>query len=106
MLNLARHLLHDDAGFVVSAELVLIATISVLGLVVGLTEVSNGVNQELEDVGAAFGSINQSFRMQGLTSCKARMVGSSFKDHADECDNENDISCNLGPQAESTGHSY
>ena len=30
-------LLNDDAGFIVSAELVLISTIAVLGLVVGLS---------------------------------------------------------------------
>ncbi len=99
-MNLCTQLFRDEAGFIVSAELVLVSTIAVIGLVVGLTEVSNGVNQELEDVGAAIGSVNQSFRYQGVTSCKARFFGSSFKDHADEADSENDISCNLGPVSE------
>jgi hypothetical protein len=39
----------DEAGFVVSAELILVATIGVLSLVVGLAEISHGINQELED---------------------------------------------------------
>ena len=47
----------DEAGFVVSAELILVATIGVLSLVVGLAEISHGINQELEDVGSAFGAM-------------------------------------------------
>ena len=46
----------DEAGFIVSAELVLVASIAVLGLIVGLSEVSLNVNNELEDVGSAFAS--------------------------------------------------
>lgn len=66
MTALALQLYRDDAGFVVSAELVLIATIVVIGLVVGLSEVSHAVNNELNDVGDAYGSVNQSFRYGGM----------------------------------------
>jgi len=38
-----RALLNDEAGFVVSAELVLIATLLVIGLIVGLSEVQHSV---------------------------------------------------------------
>ena len=38
-----RKLWNDEAGFVVSAELVLIATILVLGMIVGLSEVQHGL---------------------------------------------------------------
>ena len=65
MTSLALQLFRDEAGFIVSAELVLIATIVVIGMVVGLSEVSHGVNNELNDVGDAFGSVNQSFRYGG-----------------------------------------
>ena len=68
MTSLALQLFRDEAGFVVSAELVLIATILVIGMVVGLSEVSHGVNNELNDVGDAFGSVNQSFRYSGFES--------------------------------------
>ena len=100
-MNLFNQLLNDEQGFVVSAELVLIATIAVLSLVVGLTEVSKAINQELEDVGSAFGSINQSYCFQGMQGSKGHKVGSMFRDHADDCDGENDVNCNSGPQAES-----
>ena len=67
MKTFAIALLNDEAGFIVSAELVLISSVCVLAMVVGLSEVANGINQELEDIGSAFGSINQSYRYAGLS---------------------------------------
>lgn len=49
-MNILKALKNDENGFVVSAELVLIGTILVLGMIVGLTELSYGVNEELEDL--------------------------------------------------------
>ncbi|HAW27080.1 MAG TPA: branched-chain amino acid aminotransferase, partial [Planctomycetaceae bacterium] len=54
MKNIINQLINDEAGFIVSAELVLISSIAVLAMIVGLSEVANNVNQELEDVGSAF----------------------------------------------------
>ncbi|CAK9069542.1 Uncharacterized protein SCF082_LOCUS34797, partial [Durusdinium trenchii] len=65
MLTTLRQLAQDDAGFIVSAELVLISTIAVLGLIVGLSEVALNINNELEDVGSAFASIKQSYSYEG-----------------------------------------
>ena len=64
MLNLLAKLANDDAGFVVSAELVLIGTITVLTMVVGLAEVAYSVNSELSDVANAFDAVNQSYEYQ------------------------------------------
>lgn len=44
---------------IVSAELVLIGTILVLGMLVGLTVLSYAINAELEDIGSAIGRVNQ-----------------------------------------------
>ncbi len=52
---------NDEKGFVVSAELVLVSTICVIALVVGLTQVSQAVNNELRDVAAAYSNVNQSY---------------------------------------------
>ena len=62
MYRLIQKLFKDEAGFVVSSELILITTIAVLGLVVGLSSVAAGVNHELDDVASAFGSMNQNGR--------------------------------------------
>jgi len=92
MSQIFTALYNDEAGFVVSAELILIATVAVLSLVVGLGEVSHGINQELEDVGSAFGAMQQSYVYRGLgTRDKATMVGSGFRDHSDLCDSQWDV---------------
>ena len=92
MKTLMNQLLNDEAGFVISAELILVATIAVLSLVVGLAEVSHGVNQELEDVGSAFGAMQQSYVYRGLrTADKGAIVGSYFDDDGDHCDSQYDI---------------
>lgn len=59
MTQLLRKLWNDEEGFIVSAELVLISTITVLSMVVGLAEVSNSINNELFDVANAFDAVNQ-----------------------------------------------
>ena len=105
-MMIAQALLHDEAGFIVSAELVLIATILVLGLVVGLSEVAWGVNQELEDVGSAFGSVNQSFSYNGVRGHKGAAAGSYFNDGRDYCDGQWDLSCDNVPQPEDNGNGY
>lgn len=92
MTTLMTNLLNDENGFLVSGELVLIATIAILGLVVGLSEVSFAINNELEDVAAAFGSVNQSYEQSGSWSKgKGGSAGSSFNDEWDDCDSQWDI---------------
>ena len=84
----------DENGFIVSAELVLVATIAVLGMVVGLSEVANNVNQELEDVGSAFSSLDQTFEVCGTRGHKGSKRGSCFHDHTDYCSSQYDIKGN------------
>ena len=92
MTQLITKLLRDENGFLISAELILIATIAVIGLVVGLTEVAVGVNNELEDVGSAIGSMNQSFYVSGQHSNhKSCTAGGRFEDEGDKCDSEASI---------------
>lgn len=99
-MNLLNKLSSDENGFVVSAELVLIGTITVLGMIVGLTELSYGVNEELEDVGSAIGGINQTYYFTLASGQKGEVVGSTFLDFADECDSQMDLTCNSGAQGE------
>lgn len=84
---------NDDAGMVVSAELVLVLTITVLGVVVGLSEVAIAVNTELNDLSNAFGALNQSYSFSGLQGVDCRFgklksffAGSCFIDFIDDCD--------------------
>ena len=100
-LTLLRALLNNEAGFVVSAELVLIATILVIGLIVGLNEVQHAVVSELNDVGDAIGNVDQSYYYSGFSAykngsdtVKSYTRGSSWRDTTDDCDNSQcDIAC-------------
>ena len=83
MTAIFTQLLNDESGFIVSAELVMIATLGILVLTVGLSEVAWNVNQELQDVGRAFGSMNQSFSAQGQNGYRGNNGGSSFSDSND-----------------------
>ncbi len=92
-------LYQDESGFIISAELVLVATLLVIGLIVGLSEIQYAVVEELNDVADAIGSLNQSYYYSGFTATKqggglkSRVTGSSFNDTADTCDNNQ---CQLG----------
>ncbi|MBB02759.1 hypothetical protein GYB59_17430 [bacterium] len=96
-----KALLNDEAGFIVSAELVLIATLLVIGLIVGLSSIQHAVVAELNDVGDAIGSLNQSYYFTGFSKEKsfgagfaAYTRGSAFADETDDCDNDQcDIAC-------------
>jgi hypothetical protein len=99
-MNILTALKNDENGFVVSAELVLIGTITVLGMIVGLTELSYGVNEELEDLGSAIGAINQTYYFTLACGKKGEVVGSTFLDFQDVCDNSCDITCNSPAQGE------
>lgn len=89
--TLANRFWNDQRGFIVSAELVLVATIGVLAMVVGLSEVALNVNNELEDVGSAFASMNQSYSANGLCGHAGHAGGSKYRDSSDFCDCANDI---------------
>ncbi len=113
MTSILTALHQDEAGFIVSSELVLVATITVIGLVVGMAEVANGVNEELEDVGSAVGHVNQSFVVEGSSGHKAVTGDSKFKDVYDNCDGQFDIDCNspipgegYGPHGNQYSYNY
>ncbi len=73
-----RQLWQDQTGAVVSAELVLLATLGVVGAVVGLKAASRAVNEELLDVACALRSLDQSYCYSGFRSCGAWSAGSRF----------------------------
>ena len=86
MKNLVMRLWRDEAGFVVSTELILIATIVVIGLITGLTTVRDAVVTELADVADAVSEVNQSYSWGSITAHCASTAGSQFADLRDFCD--------------------
>ena len=85
---MSRKLWNDQAGFIISAELVLVATIVVIGLIVGLVMVRNQVVQELADVAQAIGNLSQTYCYPGIWVASHSVAvtdGSCFKDVKDFC---------------------
>ncbi|GAB4149349.1 MAG: hypothetical protein Tsb009_23580 [Planctomycetaceae bacterium] len=91
MKTIFCQLMNDEAGFIVSAELVLVSTIGILAMVVGLSEVSHNVSQELEDVGSAFSSVDQSFSFELAHGHRGCMERSHFHDESEYCEGQWDI---------------
>ncbi|HCP13083.1 MAG TPA: hypothetical protein DIT89_12185 [Planctomycetaceae bacterium] len=93
-----KNFLNDENGVIVSAEIVLVATILVLGMVVGLAELQSAIVGELSDVATAFGNVDQSYSTSGYVSYKAsggiksRTYGASYYDVPDECDCDENLS--------------
>jgi Flp pilus assembly pilin Flp len=81
---------NDEAGAIISAELVLVLTIAVLAMVTGLTSLRDAVVTELADVGAAFASVDQSYSYGGISAHCAVVSGSSYNDLQDFCDGGDD----------------
>lgn len=81
---------NDEDGFLISAELVIIATLLVLGLIVGFVQVQVALLGELGDIACAIGSFNQSFSVPTTQVVKGTHIitvgGSSFRDETDQCD--------------------
>ncbi len=61
-MNLVQKLWADEAGVVVSTELLLIVLILVLGLIAGMASLRDAVGQELADLGEAIGSLDGSYQ--------------------------------------------
>jgi Flp pilus assembly pilin Flp len=96
-----RKLFNDECGAVISAELVLVLTILVIGVIVGLSEVAVAVNTELNDISNAIGALDQSYFYTGFKKngdavsfkTTSGTAGSRFTDAHDDCDKN--VSCDL-----------
>lgn len=85
-MMILRKLWNDEDGFILSSELVLAATLLVIGMVVGLQTIREAVVQELADVGSAISKVNQSYSYAGITGHHSFTSGSRFRDLRDSCD--------------------
>ena len=89
-----KNLWNNEAGFIISAELVLVLTIGVIGVITGLAHIQLALVQELNDVAGAIGSLDQSYNFVGFKCCEGAnagkrtsgTAGSQFLDTGDHCD--------------------
>jgi hypothetical protein len=89
---LMKKIWSDQRGFVATTDLVLIVSIVTLGTIVGLATLRNSVVQELGDLAAALGKLNQSYSYSGSeydpddSDAYANIPGSNYTDQPDFCD--------------------
>ncbi len=95
-MSFVRKLWNDEAGFVVSSELVLVATILVVGMIAGLVTVRDQVVQELADVAGAISDVDQSYQYTGVTAHNSSTSGSDFTDLLDNCDADGQADADTG----------
>ncbi len=97
-MQVLKRLWNDESGAIISIELVLVATIAVIGLVVGLATLRDAVTNELGDVAGAVDDVNQSYIVNGILGHSAAITGSDFDDNEDFCDNPDDPVANAADQ--------
>lgn len=76
-------------GFALTSELVLVSTITVLGVTAGLVALRDATMAELHDLSEAVGALNQSYAYQGIdflgtdATLLGSVAGSIFLDDVD-----------------------
>ena len=91
MKKLFAELMRNESGLILSAEMVLVLTIAVLGVIVGLVNVQTAVVTEFQDIALAFGGLNQSYSTPTFMGCRKWFFptswtsGSGFIDFYDGC---------------------
>lgn len=84
--NTLHRLWREESGFVVTSDLILVATVVVIGSIVGLVTFRDQLVQEFGDMAAAVGALNQSYSYAEFTVDGFTVAGSSFEDQSDFCD--------------------
>lgn len=77
-MNWIQSLWQDERGAVLSAEVVTVGTVAVLGSIAGLSVAANAVDGEMKDFAYAIRSLDQSYAYNGHRSCGAYTAGSCF----------------------------
>jgi hypothetical protein len=91
---IASRLAAEETGAVLSMEMILTATILVLGSIVGLSAFRDAVVQEMGDIGAGLASLDHSYRYNSIEQSEvienvfleSQILGSSYSDNLNFCE--------------------
>lgn len=94
-----QRLFRDERGAIVSIEMILLATLTVVGLIVGMAAFRDAIFQELGDAAAGVSSLQQSFSIDevvmsgsfGDIPYNARTEASQYDDARDFCETNPDV---------------
>jgi hypothetical protein len=71
---------YDDRGALIASEFLFVATILVIGIIVGLSAVRSAVNTELSELANAILALSQGYSISGMEGCCAAVDGSQAID--------------------------
>jgi len=80
MTKLMSKLWKDDAGAIIAAEYLFVATVLIIGVLVGLASVRDAINTELAEVANAYLALSQGYVLSGQSGCGAATDGSQAID--------------------------
>ena len=100
MFSILARLYRDESGFVGSTETVLMATVLVIGMIVGLVAVRDAVANELGDVATTIFDLNHTYSYSPVITDCGTAAGAVFIDESDFCTpgfNDDDPPGRAGP---------
>lgn len=80
MRQLLNKLWKDDCGALIAMEFLFVATILVIGIIVGLANIRDAVNVELSELANAILALSQGYTISGQSGCCAEVQGSATID--------------------------
>ncbi len=80
MANVFSQMWNDDAGYIISTEMLLIFVILVLGLIAGMANLRMAIVNELTESGNAIMALNQSYTISALSGCSGTSGASNSTD--------------------------
>lgn len=83
MRNVMARLWNDDDGALIAVEWIFLATILILGVIVGMVAVRQAIIAEFHDIANSLLALNQSFRITGQSNCESSTAGTFFFDLGD-----------------------
>lgn len=75
-----KQMWQDDSGAILATEYLFVATILVIGLVIGLAGLRTAINAELTELGNAILALSQGFTVNGADSSGGSVDGSGTMD--------------------------
>jgi hypothetical protein len=84
--QMAASFIRNEHGFILTSEFLLSATVTVLGLLVGIANVRNSLLYELQEIAAVVGKLNQTYDYTGVLDGDALTQGGLFADSEDASD--------------------
>src|SRR5204862_230438 len=86
VMKTCMRLWNEETGAILSAEVMLVASILVIGVIAGLSSLRDSVVTELADLAQALGNVNQSYSFGGVQGHHVYNGGGVFTDNLDFCD--------------------